>query len=65
MEKKSAVMTQIADTKIQKFYMPYMTRETLDRLRATGTVTDTEHYSMYEYSGPLTLTLFDRHYSIV
>ena len=47
--------------------MPYMTGETLDKLKASGTVTrfnETDSYSMYEYDGPLTLKLFDRHYSI-
>ena len=49
---------------IQKFYMPYITRETLDKLKASGTVTETGHYSMYEYDGNLELVLQDRHYSV-
>lgn len=51
---------------IQRFYMPYMTRETLEKLRATGNVTrfnENDSYSMYEYDGPLTLELNDRHYT--
>jgi hypothetical protein len=49
---------------VQRFYMPYMNQELLSELRRTGTVTDTEHYSMFEYDGPLELVLFDRHYSV-
>ena len=51
---------------VQKFYMPYMTKETLDKLKETGKVTrfnENDSYSMYEYEGSLTLSLFDRHYT--
>lgn len=48
----------------QRFYMPYMTLNTLDQLKETGNVTDTEHYSMFDYEGPLQLEIFDRHYSV-
>jgi len=52
-------------SEVQRFYMPYMTQETLDKLKASGTVTrfnENDSYSMYEYQGPLTLELNDRHY---
>ena len=51
---------------VQKFYTPYMTGETLDKLKATGNIrrfNENDSYYMYEYDGPLTLELFDRHYS--
>ena len=49
--------------KLQKFYMPYMTMETLEQLKKTGTIKKTGYYSMFEYTGNLELVLFDRGYS--